>query len=161
MRLPHGKELLAFLPMSDLYTEFAEHERLSVFAAKGCVCVACGRVGTLLALGRETGENKYTRKRGSTRRVHLDLYTDDFVLMTVDHIIPKAICKSMGWTERETESIDNKQPMCDPCNGSKSSKLLSVEEMRERRRNTNIPRTGIEVVRKLVPNIHALLGDIA
>ena len=159
MILPHGKELIGFLPLSDLHDELSEHERLMIFHHKGTQCVACGRVGALLALGRETGQAKYTRKRKSHGRVHIDLYTDDFVLMTVDHIVPKAICKQLGWTKEQMESLDNKQPMCDPCNGSKDCKLLSLEELQERRRNTNIPKTGVEIVRRLVPNIHEMLGD--
>lgn len=159
MRLPHGKELIQFLPLSDLYTEYAEHERLQVFAEKGCVCVACGRVGTFLALGMETMGNKSSRKRNSVGRVHIDLYTDDFVLMTVDHIIPKKLCIEMGLPYGAMESLDNKQPMCDPCNSAKDCKLLTLEELRERRAQTNIKRTGPEAIWSLIPNIHATLGD--
>lgn len=150
MLLPHAKELIGFLPLAELYTEFAEHERLSVFAAKGRVCVACGREGTFLALGMEKREQ---------HKVHIDLYTDDFVLMTVDHIVPKAVCKRQGWSKQETEALSNKQPMCDPCNNSKGHKVLTVQEMRERRHNTNKPIEGAEIVRELISNIHALLGD--
>jgi len=159
MRLPHGKELIEFLPLEDLYTEFAEHERLQVFAKKGRECVACGRVGTLLALGREDGSRKYTRHQKSHGRVHIDLYTDDFVLMTVDHTVPKYEARLLGWTQDEIESLDNKQTMCDPCNGAKGHKIMTPEQFRERRRNTNTIIKGTEVVRQLVPNIHALLGD--
>lgn len=159
MILPHGKELIGFLPLSDLHDELSEHERLMVFHHKGTQCVACGRVGTLLALGRETGQAKYTRHRKSHGRVHIDLYTDDFVLMTVDHTVPKSVAKQLGWSKEEIESLDNKQPMCDPCNGSKGSHLLTLEQLQERRRNTNVPKTGVEIVRRLVPNIHEMLGD--
>jgi len=165
MILPHGKELIAFLPFSDLYEEFSEHERLQVFAKKGCVCVACGRVGTLLALGRETRDYKQSRKRGSVGRTHIDLYTDDFVLMTVDHIVPKYICKQLGWTKAQMESLDNKQPMCDPCNGSKGHKLFTPEQEASYRKQMSHNRTqikklkGSEALQSLVPNIHTLLGD--
>jgi len=163
MKLPHGKELLSFLPLAELYTEYQFHERLQVFVEKGRECVACGRVGTLLALGRETGDAKYTRKRKSHGRVHIDLYTDDFVLMTVDHIIPKKVCKELGWSDEMIESLDNKQPMCDSCNNGKGHKLVSDEELEKRRAQmkklTNRRVYGSEITRSLVPNIHALLGD--
>lgn len=159
MLLPHGKELIEFLPLSDLYGELAEHERLRVFANKGRQCVACGRVGTLLALGMEVNTARYSRKRGSVGMVHIDLYTDDFVLMTVDHITPKAVCKKLGWPKSKMEALWNKQPMCDPCNNSKGHKILTVEQMQERRRHTNKPIEGVEIIRSLVPNIHSLLGD--
>lgn len=159
MILPHGKELIGFLPLSDLHDEFALHERLQVFAEKGTECVVCGRVGTFLALGRELDRYKRYRKRGTVGSVHIDLYTDDFVLMTVDHIIPRYECKLMGWTTLMTESLDNKQPMCDPCNGAKSHKVLSLEELRKNRANTNTKRRGDGVIWELVPNIHAMLGD--
>lgn len=160
MLLPHKKELIGFLPIADLYRYYATHERLQVFAEKGCICVACGRVGTFLALGRETRDNRQSRRQKSVGRVHIDLYTDDFVLMTVDHIVPKHEARLLEWTKKEIESLDNKQPMCEPCNGSKGSKLLALGQLQERRRNTNTIKGGTEVLRQLVPNIHALLGDI-
>ena len=148
MLLPHAKELIEFLPLDDLYTQYYWHERLQVFAQKGRECVACGRVGTLLIIGAERNGKR-----------HVDLYTDDFVLMTVDHTMPKYQARQLGWSPSRIESIDNKQPMCDPCNGSKGHKVLTLEQLQERRRNTNKPIHGLEVIRSLVPNIHAMLGD--
>lgn len=159
MLLRHGRELIGFLPLEDLYGEFADHHRLQVFAEKGLDCVACEREGKLLIISRETHGYKQSRKRGSVGRVHIDLYTDDFVLMTVDHITPKYVCKMNGWTKAEMEDLSNKQPMCDPCNNSKGHKVLTVEEMQLNRRRTNQLKTGTEIVRNIVPNIHALLGD--
>jgi 5-methylcytosine-specific restriction endonuclease McrA len=163
MILPHGKELIGFLPLSDLYDEFSEHERLQVFAKKGCVCVTCGREGKLLALGREMSGYKQYRKRGTVGAVHIDLYTNDFVLMTVDHIVPKYVCKQLGWTKEQMESLDNKQPMCDPCNGAKGHKIFTQEEalsfQRQMMNNTPKQYKDNKILVNLVPNIHALLGD--
>lgn len=90
------------LPISDLQTKFSNHRRLSVFTQKGCVCVTCGRVGTRLFKGVDSGGG-----------IHTDLYTDDLVPLTVDHIIPK----SLGGEDH----IDNYQPMCFPCNNKKGN----------------------------------------
>tara|TARA_B100001245_G_C22874217_1_gene420397 strand:+ start:848 stop:1333 length:486 start_codon:yes stop_codon:yes gene_type:complete len=159
MKLPHGKELVQFLPISDLYTEYNGHDRLMVFAEKGLACVSCNRVGTFLAVGQEMPSYKRYKKRGTVGAYHIDLYTDDFVLMTVDHIIPKAVCKQLGWTAEQTEHLDNKQPMCDPCNGSKSDKLVTTEQMKASRPQKNILRKGEGAIWDLIPNIHRLLGD--
>ncbi len=133
MRL-NGGILTEILPLSELYTVYREHHRLTVFVHKGRKCVNCDREGVLLLV---------TEGRGG---IHVDLYTDDFVLMTVDHIVPKSVGKLMGWTDEEIEDLLNKQPMCEPCNGSKGCKL-TIE-----RRETPPRRTGTEVIRQLVFN---------
>jgi hypothetical protein len=152
VRLPHGRELLEILPLGDLYTIYQEHERLHVFAQKGRVCVSCGRVGTLLVVSKEL-ERTASRKRGSIGREHVDLYTDDFVLMTVDHIIPYSISKD------DTDA--NKQPMCDPCNSSKGNKPITNEQLSLHRKNAKPQLAGVEILRTLVDNIHRLNGDDA
>jgi hypothetical protein len=88
--------------INDLHTKFSNHRRLTVFAQKGCACVTCGKVGTRLIKGIDGGG-----------RVHIDLYTDDLLPITVDHIIPK----SLGGLNH----IDNYQPMCFPCNNKKGN----------------------------------------
>lgn len=166
MLLPHGRELIGFIPLADLYTEYKDHERLRVFARKGLGCVTCDRVGTMLVLSRENGSKKYSVKRGTVGKVHIDLYTDEFVLMTVDHIIPKAVCRQFNWTQDEIEALSNKQPMCEFCNGGKSDKLVSewdIPKIRaekiKNQQNQSRRVYGTELVRGLLPNIHALLGD--
>lgn len=140
----NGKLLIEILPLRDLYTEYREHRRLKVFVHKGRKCVTCERVGTLLLVTlQENGAN-------SSR--HVDLYTDDFVLMTVDHETPRYQAKLLGWSKEVTESLYNKQPMCEPCNNSKGSKLLSNEELRERRKHVKITFKGVEIIRQLVHN---------
>lgn len=145
----YGKTLVEILPLSDLYTTYSTHHRLTVFVNKGRKCVVCGREGWLLleAQGRDGSK-------------HVDLYSEDFILMTVDHIVPKAVCKQLGWTPRERESIDNKQPMCDPCNNSKGSEVISNEELQERR-PTPIFRAGPEIIRQLVFNNNIFNRELA
>lgn len=116
-----GNTLIEILYLEDLYTEYQDHERLTVFVNKGRECVACGRVGVLLLKTQDGGG-----------RLHIDLFTRDFVLMTVDHITPKALGRLMGWSKDEIESLDNKQPMCSPCNSKKDDSLVTAEEMRKR-----------------------------
>lgn len=139
----NGKTLIEILPLSDLYTVYKDHRRLTVFVHKGRKCVICDREGTLLLTTIE-----------STGSKHVDLYTDDFVLMTVDHIVPKKVGKEIGWTLKQIEDILNKQPMCDPCNNKKGCKPISNEEHRERRLKHGRPRAfaGTEVIRQLVHN---------
>lgn len=165
MQLPHGRELIGFLPLADLYTDYRNHERLRVFAKKGLECVTCDLVGSLLVISRENVSKKAV-KRGSVGNVHIDLYTDEFVLMTVDHIIPKAICRQFNWTNDEIEALSNKQPMCEFCNGGKSDKLISEwdlprirAEKIKSKQNQSRRVYGSDIVRELLPNIHALLGD--
>ena len=158
MNIPHGRELLEFLPLAELYTTYKDHERLHVFAQKGRKCVSCDRVGTFLIISKEIS-SQYSRKRGSVGREHVDLYTDDFVLMTVDHITPRSLGVALGWPEEWTESTDNKQPMCNPCNESKADKPITNEQLAENRKKAKPRPAGFSTLRLIVPNIHRLLGD--
>lgn len=139
----NGRTLIEILPLSELYTVYRAHDRLKVFANKGRECVICDREGTLLLVTEE-----------STGRKHVDLYTDDFILMTVDHITPKKVCKELGWSKSQQESLDNKQAMCDPCNNKKGDKHLTNEQFRERRLRNGYPHklARVEVIRQLVDN---------
>lgn len=113
----NGGVLTEILPLSDLYTVYKDHHRLTVFVQKGRKCVRCDREGVLLLV---------TEGRGG---VHVDLYTDDFILMTVDHIVPKKVARQMHWTKKQIEDILNKQPMCSPCNGKKGHNLDDGEKI--------------------------------
>lgn len=108
----NGRVLAEALPLRDLYEVYSEHSRLKVFAQKGRECVVCGREGVLLLVTESIRGNK-----------HVDLYTEDFILMTVDHINPYSLSKD--------DTLSNKQPMCDPCNNKKGNKQITVEQMRE------------------------------
>ncbi len=95
-------------PLSFIFSEEARiHRRLHVFHYKGVKCAnpSCKRQGYYVIAGRD-------RFGG----VHIDLYTKDFVLMTVDHI--HALSKG------GSNALHNKQPMCDPCNSRKGAKPM-------------------------------------
>ena len=79
--------------------------RYKLFKEKGVKCIACNVKGTHFRVQRHS----------STQRYHLNLYTNDGLLMTKDHIIPKS--KGGGNTQ------DNYQPMCTICNREKDNKL--------------------------------------
>lgn len=103
----HDYHALEIDDISFLETEFARnHRRLKVFYEKGVQCAVpgCPHVGVYVIAAR-----------GITGGIHYDVYTKDFVLMTVDHIVPKA--KGGG------EHLNNKQPMCNRHNSKKGAKL--------------------------------------
>lgn len=101
-----GFTVLRELPFEDLYTTYKDHRRLSVFVQKGLKCThpGCERIAERLILTVDRGGGK-----------HADVYTKDFHLMNVDHIIPKS--KGGG------EEMENKQPMCEQHNSWKSNKM--------------------------------------
>ena len=80
--------------------------RYMTFYQKGIQCICCGRKGSYFKL--ESDNNNPERK-------HFNLYSDDGVLMTRDHIIPK----SLGGKD----CIDNMQTMCVKCNENKGNNI--------------------------------------
>lgn len=146
----NGNTLTTILPLSDLYTRYANHKRLKIFCIKGRECVTCERVGTLLLI-----------TEGADGGIHIDLYTDDFILMTVDHIVPKKVGRELGWTKRQIEDILNKQPMCQPCNSSKGHKHITNEQFKKRIFQRPRLRGGTEVIRQLVGNSNIFNKELA
>lgn len=137
----NGNTLIEILPLKDMYTTYKTHRRLTVFVNKGCECVVCGRTGVLLL--------KTLDKAGGK---HVDLYTDDFILMTVDHIVPKKNARQMGWKKSQIEDLLNKQTMCSPCNNYKGHKDITIEEQRSLLTSKPQRKTGDEIIRELVFN---------
>jgi 5-methylcytosine-specific restriction endonuclease McrA len=100
---------------------FGEHVKLTsprylVYATKGTTCAHCGITGTFFAIEQSLAQN--------TKKFHLNLYaidkkTGEEVMLTVDHIVPKA----KGGPDR----LENKQPLCFRCNNKKGDKLLQSE----------------------------------
>lgn len=84
-------------------------QRYKVFKEKGIRCVACGMEGRFFIKEKHLNDKRY----------HFNLYalddTGDLVLMTKDHIQPKA----KGGRDR----LDNYQTMCHPCNVQKGAKI--------------------------------------
>jgi 5-methylcytosine-specific restriction endonuclease McrA len=145
----NGRTLLEVLPLRDLYIEYSEHRRLEVFVHKGRECVICNREGVLLLLVEDKGGG-----------LHVDLYTEDFVLMTVDHTVPKSIARQLGWSKAEIEDLDNRQTMCDPCNNKKGNKPLLNNELRQTRVINPPKHKGVEVIRQLVHNENIFNKDL-
>ena len=107
MNLPHtlnGNRVLEKLDFNLLQTKYSKHRRLQVFAKKGTICVRCGAEGVHLLASVDQGGG-----------YHVDLYTADFILMTVDHILPRS--------KGGENALANYQPMCQHCNGRKGNTL--------------------------------------
>ena len=108
----HSYVPIRALPLEELNTKFSEHRRLRVFHHKGLECVSCDKVGVYLLIARDRGG-----------AVHVDLYTKDFELMTIDHIKPKG--------KGGSNEIENLDPMCSTCNTRKADKYEEEEETQE------------------------------
>lgn len=101
------------LPLSKIFTGFgASHRRLRVFHHKGLACVnpCCSNVGTRLieSIDAQGG-------------LHVDLFTDDLMLMNIDHIIARA--------RGGTNDLENLQPMCRLCNTAKGHADVTLDEL--------------------------------
>jgi hypothetical protein len=94
------------LDLELLHTKYANHRRLRVFHNKGRVCVNehCKKEGVFLI-----------KAKNSAGGFHVDLYTKDFEMMTIDHIIPKS--------KGGENTLENLQPMCHTCNTVKADKV--------------------------------------
>jgi 5-methylcytosine-specific restriction endonuclease McrA len=98
---PHRRVVIEFEGIT--YTANFSSLKLQNFK-RSLVCVECGRVGVEFraeSANYEAGEGN----------LHLNLYSEDGVMMTKDHIIPA--CKG-GWN-----GLDNTQTMCAECNVQK------------------------------------------
>ncbi|GAB3495449.1 hypothetical protein GCM10027341_12840 [Spirosoma knui] len=102
--LLNGNRVLKELDFELLHTKYSTHRRLQVFAKKGTACVRCGVEGVHLITSVDPGGGH-----------HVDLFTADFQLMTIDHILPRS--KGGGNT------LSNYQPMCQRCNAQKGNKM--------------------------------------
>lgn len=79
---------------------------------KGCKCITCGLEGTVFRLERHKQKHA---------KWHLNLYAilspGHYMLMTSDHIVPKA--------KGGPNCVHNRQPMCQRCNNKKGDKTTS------------------------------------
>ena len=98
------------------YNVYVKSLRYMTFYQKGVKCACCNREGSYFKLDGDV----------NTKRRHFNLYSEDDVLMTKDHIIPK----SLGGMD----IVDNMQPMCVECNVKKGNgidkeyKIISVNK---------------------------------
>lgn len=83
-------------PIENLY-KYKDHRRLRVFYEKGTTCCQCGVVGTLIVHGLDKGKN-----------IHVDVCTDDYYPLTIDHILPRS--------KGGSDDLENLRPMCCICN---------------------------------------------
>lgn len=105
-KLGHNYTFLEILNIELLHSKYKNHRRLRVFHEYGFKCYSanCLKEGTYLikAMNHSGG-------------IHIDLYTKEFELMTIDHIIPKS--------KGGTNDIENLRPMCNTCNLKKGDTL--------------------------------------
>lgn len=85
--------------------KFISHRRLKVFNYKGLECSnpKCKKKGHYFLMTTQNGG------------IHLDIYTKNLELMTVDHIIPKSKGGPM--------TLDNLRPMCRTCNSRRGNDI--------------------------------------
>lgn len=105
LRIGHSYRPVRIIPLEKLYTSFRKHKRLRVFANKGLQCEYCPKRGIYLIEGVDKG--------GAT---HIDLYTEDFELMTIDHVLPRS--------KGGLSTLENLVPCCSSCNLKKGNKIL-------------------------------------
>lgn len=105
-KIGHNYTFMEMLSLELLDTKYKTHRRLRVFHHHGTKCShpTCQKEGTYLIKALNTSGG-----------VHVDLYTDEFELMTIDHIVPKS--------KGGSNLIENLQPMCNTCNAQKADKL--------------------------------------
>lgn len=80
---------------------------------KSSKCACCGVNGVVVFLERHAKDTT----------PHFNLYTEDGVLMTKDHIVPR----SLGGTN----DLTNLQTMCLSCNQKKGNRNITNEELRK------------------------------
>ena len=96
----------------DGYKVYSNSWRYKTFYHKGCNCVRCGRKGSYFKLDAENPKVESDRR-------HFNLYSEDGVLMTKDHILPKS--------KGGKNILENFQTMCFECNCKKGNKYETVD----------------------------------
>lgn len=82
--------------------------RMRVFQAHGPVCARCGEAGTHFAVERP-------QLSTDDRVWHFNLYSDNGVMLTFDHVHPKS--------KGGPNTLANAQTLCYPCNQAKSDTI--------------------------------------
>lgn len=104
--LGHKYTFHELLDITLLQTKFSTHRRLRVFFHHGTICInnSCSKEGIYLI-----------KAKNNAGGFHVDLYTENFEMMTIDHIVPKS--------KGGNNDIDNLQPMCHTCNTKKADTI--------------------------------------
>lgn len=114
--LSNGEDIIAEIPLQHLMI-YENYQRIGKIIKLGGQCACCLKVvNHILAL---KCRNK-TNKKG----VRFALYTEDWVELTIDHIIPRYLGGK--------DEMKNYQILCLFCNRAKGSANISIEELRER-----------------------------
>lgn len=90
-------------------TRLVSLKRAALHAQMGLQCTSCPRVGVVYHLELDNGGG-----------LHLDLYSEDDCLMTIDHIHPAS--------KGGPNTIDNYQMMCRICNTNKGATVPGENE---------------------------------
>ena len=90
--------------------QYATHRRLQTFYDHGTECVyfGCSAKGT-----------KLVQWKANDNSIHMDLFTDDDVMMTVEHVIPR----SLGGKNH----ISNYLPACQRCNERRGTEYIYTD----------------------------------
>ena len=119
LSLAEGIDILGALPRKGGRNRVSN---LVELAKVNTTCVCCGAVGSKFCLGE--GKNVGINNRGADR--HWDLYTEDDLALSIDHITPK----SKGGINH----LDNYQLLCIVCNvfkGNKPERLIPYKRLLE------------------------------
>lgn len=120
-----GIEMIRNIPSKK---SFSRKHILAELAHDNPKCVCCKREGIKFCLGQGKLANNAKANRGED--LHWDLYTEDDIALSIDHIVPRS---TGGKDHRE-----NTQLMCIECNNIKSNKpnrLIAYQYLKE----LNIP----------------------
>jgi hypothetical protein len=130
------QEGIDFLLSFRLKKKFSRKHVLAELSKTNTKCICCGVKGTKFMLGKHNNDNSF----------HWDLYTDDDIALSLDHIVPRA--------NGGKDHIDNIQIMCVRCNWFKSNKPWRLEVFKK------LLDTGLDI--KLITHSrpHIIICDV-
>lgn len=110
--LSNGEDIIAEIPLEHLEI-YRDYKRIGIIITLGGKCECCLKgVQHIVVL-------KY---KGGYKGVRFALYTEDWVELTIDHIIPKF--------QGGKNTLKNYQVLCLFCNRAKGSLPMTIDELR-------------------------------